>query len=689
MNLEVIMKGKLSSIIIVMVILILATFNIQAAENNELRVRNILISNLRELPRELVMSKLKIREGETYSTKKISDTYLALRELPYINDANFYTQVEGDNIDIRIEVDEMPNALEIAKREESREELSKKTEFIISNVSITGLQSLKEADFIKDIPLKTGEFFVPQDAIDGASKLFNSGYFSSVEPKVVRGADNTISIEYVVEENPRVNNITIEGNTIFTEAELLSALEVKKGDILNIEKMDPSKNGVIKKYQDSGYTLARIDDMKLDDSGNVRIILSEGTIEAIEYRKIGKKREGERRTPKSTDLRTQDYILERETRMKVGEIFQRDKMEQTIRNIYRTGLFTSIQPNFKPSATDPNGRIIEMEAEERPAASINGNISYGTSVGFLGGINYTDSNFLGRAQEFKAAIEISDEGDQTYEISIFDPWIRGTERLQAGASIYYRQTEDDDANGTDLYKVKRYGTRWTLGQGLNDDIYVRGAIRYEDVKEYYRDGTKRDDYDLVAFTPTITYDTRNNRFSPQKGIYLNLSDEIGKIVSDHRSYNQFEIDLRAYHRTFFKDKNTMAYRAVWGTTGSETPEALRFKMGGADSIRGYDYGDFEGYNEFYFNVENRTQVTNSIQVVAFFDIGNAWQTNDKKPDRDGADKFKDLKSGAGIGVRILTPVGPLKFDYAWPLDIAPGDSKKDNGKFYFNFGPSW
>ena len=88
-------------------------------------------------------------------------------------------------------------------------------------------------------------------------------------------------------------------------------------------------------------------------------------------------------------------------------------------------------------------------------------------------------------------------------------------------------------------------------------------------------------------------------------------------------------------------------------------------------------------------MENRTQITNSIQLVAFFDIGNAWQTADKKPDRDGADKFEDLKAGAGVGVRILTPVGPLKFDYAWPLDIAPGETKKDNGKFYFNFGPSW
>ena len=683
------MKGKLTSIIITMVILIFATVNVYAAETNNLTVRNIIISNLNQLPRELVMSKLKIREGEAYSTKKISDTYLALRELPYINDANFYTQVEGDSIDIRIEVDEAPNALELARKEESKEELSQKTNFIVSNVSITGLKSFKESDYLNDIPLKKGEYFVPQNAIDGAAKLFNSGYFSSVEPKVTRGADNTVSIEYVVTENPKVNDISIEGNTLFTEAELLDALQVKRGDVLNIEKMDPSKNGIIKTYQDSGYTLARIDDIKLDDKGNIRIVLSEGTIEEIVYRKVSKKKDGERRTEKSANLRTLDYVLERDTRMNVGEVFQKEKMEQTIRNIYRTGLFTSIQPNFKQSPTDPNGRIVELETEERPAASINGNISYGTSVGLVGGINYTDSNFLGRAQEFKAAIEISDEGDQTYEISIFDPWLRGTDRLQAGGSIYWKQSVDDNAYDDDLYKVKRGGIRGTIGQGLNDDIYVRGALRFERVQEYLRSGFKREDYDLVAFTPTITYDTRNNRFSPQKGDYVNLSYEIGKIVTDHRSYSQVEVDLRKYHRTFFKDKNIMAYRLVWGTTGSETPESLRFKIGGADSVRGYDYGDFEGYNEFYFNVENRTQITNNIQFVAFFDIGNAWETSGKEPDREAANKFKDMKSGAGVGLRIVTPVGPLRFDYAWPLDKLPGETEKDNGKFYFNFGPSF
>ena len=48
-----------------------------------------------------------------------------------------------------------------------------------------------------------------------------------------------------------------------------------------------------------------------------------------------------------------------------------------------------------------------------------------------------------------------------------------------------------------------------------------------------------------------------------------------------------------------------------------------------------------------------------------------------------------MKSGAGVGLRIVTPVGPLRFDYAWPLDKLPGETEKDNGKFYFNFGPSF
>ena len=139
----------------------------------------------------------------------------------------------------------------------------------------------------------------------------------------------------------------------------------------------------------------------------------------------------------------------------------------------------------------------------------------------------------------------------------------------------------------------------------------------------------------------------------------------------------------------------MAYRVVWGRTSAGTPEAFKFSIGGSDTIRGYESNDFEGYDKFHATIENRTKINNSLQFVAFFDIGNAWQKEKTpggtqyEPDRDSARSFKDLKKGYGIGVRVETPMGPLRFDYAWPMDPVKNGVPKTNGKFYFSFGQTF
>ena len=231
---------------------------------------------------------------------------------------------------------------------------------------------------------------------------------------------------------------------------------------------------------------------------------------------------------------------------------------------------------------------------------------------------------------------------------------------------------------------------------MNDKIFVRGSLRFDHYKEILGSKQINDRYNLVAISPTLVYDSRDNAFAPTKGIYSTLSYEFGDLIKDSRKYSQFEADLRGYHRTFFKDKNVMAYRVVWGSTGSGTPEALRFSIGGAETLRGYDYGKYDGFNKFHATIENRTQINQYIQLVAFFDIGNAWQNvttvNGKKvysPNRKDANGFKDLKKGVGIGVRLNTPIGPLRFDYGWPLDPEEKGGKKTGGKFYFSFGQTF
>ena len=679
------MRNKIRAFVVTVSIFVAMNAAVMAEGNYT--VGEITFSNLKELPGGFLETKLPVKTGDSYSNKSLSDIYLALKNLGYVSNINIYPTIAGEKVNLVIEVDEANGALNLAKQVESKQDYTQKTEFKVTSVEITGAKNT--SDYISKIPAKVGEYFVPQDVINGAKALFETGYFESVDPKVERKADNTVSINYVVVENPIISKVSVSGQTLYTEEQLKEALGIKEGEILNGNLLDPQNNGIIKKYNADGYSLARVENIKIEKDGSLAVSLTEGIVTGITYSKVNSKKEGERRNPNQTKLRTQDYVFERVQKLHEGQVYNKENVEGTIRELYRTGLFTSIEPVFKGGETNPNARTVEFLVEERPTASINGSISYGTSVGIVGGIKFSDTNFMGKGQEATFNVEVSNKGNKTAEIGLFDPWIKGTDRLQGGWSVYWKESKDEDAVDSELMKVRKIGTRLTLGKGLNDKIYVRTALRFENVREQEADQDVREKYNLVAVTPSIIYDTRNNSFNPQSGIYSTASYEYGELISDPRSYSQVELDLRAYHRTFFKDANVMAYRAVWGYTGAGTPESLRFSVGGAESIRGYDSGAFDGYNKFHLSIENRTQVNKFMQIVGFFDMGNAWQTVGAEPDRESANQFKDLKKGVGVGVRLNTPVGPLRFDYGWPLDAVTAGEKKESGKFYFSFGQTF
>ena len=690
------MRNKIYAFIITVTLFLSMNGITKATEKENLKVGTIQFSQLKEIPEEFLREKIPVKEGDVYSNKSLSEIYLALKRLNYISNVNVYPQQEGDTVNLVVEVDETANALEAAKRAETAQDLTQKTEFVVSKVDVKGLEKISKEEALKNVKVKEGDQFIPQEAIDGAQKIFQTGLFASVEPSVEREANNTVAITYIVEENPIVKDIEISGNTLFTEAQLEQALGIKEGELLNGNLLNPDNNGIIKLYNKGGYTTARIETINVSKEGDIKIGLTEGMVDSVVFKKVNSKRENERSTEYKAKLRTKPYIFERSQSVKPGEILESKNVEATIRDLYRTGIFTSIEPVVSGSETDPNARSVEFLVEERPTTTINGSISYGTSVGLVGGLKLADTNFLGRGQEASINLEASNKGDKTFDISWFDPWIRNTERIQAGGSIYWRESVDDNAGPLDVEKVRKIGTRWTIGKGLNDKIYVRLSARYDHYKEILGSKQINDTYNLIALTPSLIYDSRDNSYAPTKGIYSTLTYEKGDLIKDKRKYDQFEADLRAYHHTFFKDKNVMAYRVVWGSTGSGTPDALRFSIGGAETLRGYEYGKFEGFNKFHATVENRTQINKTLQFVTFFDIGNAWQKSTvvggrkiNTPDRHNASNFADLKKGVGVGIRLNTPIGPLRFDYGWPLDPEEKGGQKTGGKFYFSFGQTF
>ena len=646
-------------------------FEAQEQAREDLTIGAIQFTKLNEITPDVLIPEMPVKTGDTYSNKTLSDIYLALKRLGYVAEANVIPRIRGNVVNIEVQVAEVENAGTVLQRQRMQEEMQKETEYTVANVDIEGTNKRDKAEHLKDLPIKAGDIFIPQRAVDGAQKIFKSGYFATVEPKIDRKADNTVSIVYQVQENPDVQSINFEGNTLYKDEELEKALGIKRGEILNGNLLNPDDNGILKLYAKDGYSLARVETINVSNEGVVNIGLTEGVVDSVTFEKAPEKNDNERQSSKRSTLRTKPYVFERYQELKPGQIFQEKNIESTVKELYRTGMFTKIVPSIEGKENDPNARVIKLLVEERPTTSINGTISYGTSVGLVGELKLSDSNFLGRGQDASLTLSASNKGDKTFELSWFDPWLKGTEQVQLGGAVYWTQSVDDNAEADEVEKVKKYGTRWTIGKGLNKDIGVSFSARYDNYKELFGNKKVNDKYKLFAMGPTITLDTRDNKFSPTKGLYATMSYERGELIKDPRKYDQFETDLRAYHPTFFGEKNVMAYRAAWGTTGSGTPEALRFSIGGAESVRGYDYSAFDGFDKFHATIENRTKINDTLQLVAFFDIGNAWQKDSRdpitgkkiyKPNRKDAHDFKDLKKGYGVGVKKIKVNSTLALD---------------------------
>ena len=204
------------------------------AANENLTVGDIKVTHLSQLPSDLILNNIPVKSGQKYSNKDVKDIYLSLKRLDYIFDVNVYPKIEGNTVNFEIEVDEKENALEIAKRIQEKERLKVKTEYVISNINFEGLKTINKEDIKKVLTIKEGDYLTPQEAIDGVEKIFKTGHFATVDIKMDRNADNTVTVNYIVKENPVITKIKIEGNSLFSEEDLIRATGIQVGKILNV-----------------------------------------------------------------------------------------------------------------------------------------------------------------------------------------------------------------------------------------------------------------------------------------------------------------------------------------------------------------------------------------------------------------------------------------------------------------------
>ena len=676
-----------------------------------LPIKSIEVVNNQQVPASLIKNTLKLKEGTKFSTEALLADFNALKETGYFEDVILQPTSYNGGVRIVVDVVEKENVVDLLKEKgvavnTLREDTDKS--IVISSVKFIGNSRVTTSELLDITQLKAGEYFSRSRVEDAQRRLLATGKFSEVKPDA-QVANGKMALSFEVVENPIVKSIVITGNHAIPTSTIMSALTTKPGSVQNYNNLREDRDKILGLYQAEGYTLVNITDMSTDENGTLRISIVEGIVRKIEVKKMVTKQKGNRRTPNDDVLKTKDYVIDREIEIQPGKIFNVKEYDATVDNLMRLGIFKNVKYEARSISGDPERIDLILLIDEDRTAELQGGIAYGSETGFLGTLSLKDSNWRGKGQEFGFTFEKSNKNYTGFALDFYDPWIKDTDRVSWGWGAYKTNYGDEDSEL--FHEIDTVGFRVNIGKGLWKDFRLSIGTKVEYIKEKHQDGRLRqanngkwyykdsknkwheiegvdDKYWLWSIYPYISYDTRNNYLNPTSGLYGKFQIEVGHAGGYKAgNFGNVTLELRAYHKGLFK-KNTFAYKVVGGVASNSTKESQKFWVGGGNSLRGYDGGFFRGSQKLVATIENRTQINDIIGFVVFADAGRAWKQNGRDPSytRDNSHFGHNIGTTAGVGIRLNTPIGPLRFDFGWPV----GNKMDDDGmKFYFNMGQSF
>lgn len=559
----------------------------------------------------------------------------------------------------------------------------------ITKQSITGNTVLSEEEVLAVVKTKPGMELTEIGLSEDLGAIYDMGWFYDLRPEF-KEVPEGVQVIYHVLENPTYSKLNLVGNTVIDKQKINSLFNLEEGSVVNLKDINRRVLKLEEEYRQAGYILARVTDVHMDQDGTLNLTVNEGTVEDFKVK---------------GNVKTKDYVITREMRLKKGQPFNAKDARRSMQRIYNLGYFEDVNVKLNPGK-EPNSVEVEISVVEMNTGTFGIGAGYSNADGFVGMISIGDKNFRGIGDRVNIRWEFGGEDNKNYDFSYTRPWLDDKETM-ATIQLYDITNEYADYNidGDEIarYDKKRRGQELTLSRRAEDefisnyitlknrdDIYEGEADGYEgDRDQYYEEKFKtdspywRDYYPRTAeerrkenfgVTRSITVgrvlDSRDNIYDPHEGKRISYSIEHAGFMGGDFDFTKFTADYRYYYRA--GGESVWALNLGAGYADGDMPLSQRFSMGGSDTLRGYEDDQFRGNSMVKATLEYRFPIVKKVQGVLFTDNGYAWDNRFE----DEFD-FGLIKNSFGVGLRINSPLGPVKLDYGY------GD---DGGKFHFSFG---
>lgn len=573
----------------------------------------------------------------------------------------------------------------------------------------------------------------------------NHGYFDFriLDTDIQTGEDKskqTITIKVHEGERYRWGKVTIEGDTNEVPKEdLYKLLKMKEGKWYERELMVKSLQDMQNTLGSAGYAYSEVNVQPRPnpETGQVDFVLLVQPGRKVYVREINI----------TGNNKTRDEVIRRELRQLEAAPYDSSKLQRSKERVELLGYFDNVKFDAKPVEGTPDQVDVDMSVEERSTGSLDLSAGWVQDTGLVMSFGVAQDNLFGTGKSLSARLSRS-KTTSNASLSFTDPYFT-PDGISLGYDLYGKvyDPRKSDTSTAQQYKTTTFGAGARIGipvteydrinlglapEHLKVNTYEGAPIRYRDfVRDYGKltnAETGEGSYSGWALKGTVGWgrNKTDNALWPTRGYQTDVNLEAGLPGGDLQYYS-----LTHGQKWFFPlSKNltlmlggNIGYADGYGKT-KELPFFENFYGGGLGSVRGYESGtlgpkvyDHEGEKVSYGGnkmVSGTAELlfpfpgvkdSRTVRLSLFADAGSVWDSktytdndNDRHYSNGAAQNvyglgnshkstFKEeLRYSAGAAVTWISPLGPMKFSYAYPIKKKPTDEIQ---RFQFQLGTTF